>query len=363
MVSDPNHDGRLRNAVTTALQSAMQGQWPAAVEAVRPLADEGDPLAVAMTAMYLGQSGQAAQGVQYAERAIEGDIAVGPLAANYMNWVQNDVNLRSLAPKFFQAALDAGWAIDPFGQAQAFVQQGNPDGAYQILLNAKKRTLPEIERAWEGLSKEIAQNRGRIDDDLRQVSEARAEASASMDADREAIRTERERVQELVAETASLVQNLAADNLASEYAARAKAANRRAGRWTIATLVVSVLAIAAAAAFVLIGLAYHHDVSTVLARAAITLPLLALAAYLNKLSTDERRDARNWTHIELQIRTARPYLGNLPEAMRDEVQAALALRFFPGQALDPHGSNGSVEDTGDALSTLRDLVSQTRSVG
>src|SRR4051812_42743412 len=44
-VGDPDETDR--QAVISALQTAAQGQWPAAVDAVRPLAESGDPVATA----------------------------------------------------------------------------------------------------------------------------------------------------------------------------------------------------------------------------------------------------------------------------------------------------------------------------
>lgn len=348
----------LRQAALAALQQAAQGQLPAAAESVRPLADRDDPVAIALTAFFLGQSGQAVQGVPYAQKAVKGTIAAGPIAANYVSWVGNDPSLREHVVEFFRAAVDAGWTVDPISQAQQLVQQGDPDRALRLLAEGGPRTAAQAERAWETLTAEIAQSQQRLDADLQSVAESRATTLCSMEEDAQAISAERVRVQGLVGETTALVQNVAANNLAGDYADRARAASLRASRWTIATLIVSAAAILLAAAFVLIGLAKNHDVSTVLSRAAISLPLLALAAYLNKLGTEERRDARSWTHIELQIRTARPYLGNLSDELRYEVQAALALRFFPGQAQDPHGSTGET-DADDALRLVREIRART----
>jgi hypothetical protein len=353
-------DQEFRSALTNALQIAPQGQWLPAADSLRRFADDGNPIAIALVAMWMGNAGQFAQGLPYAERAVRGPIAAGPIAVNYANWVANDPNLRDRAPEFWQAAVDVGWAIDPIGQAQTIAQQGNPDGAISLLQATQTRTLPQLERAWEQLNREIAQSQQRLDADLTQVSNARSVLSARMNEDASAIEAERKRIEELVGETTSLIQNVAADNLASEYAKRATAASGRSRRWTYATLASSVVAIAIAAAFVLIGLANHHSVGTVLAKAAISIPFLALAAYLNKQATDERRDARSWTHIELQIRTARPYLGNLPEALRDEVQAALALRFFPGQAQDPHGGTTADSDPDEALKLIKEILGQAR---
>jgi hypothetical protein len=281
------------------------------------------------------------------------------IAANYVSWTQNDPALRQYTVEFMKAALAVGWTIDPVSQAQQLAQQGEADRAVQMLTDTGVRTPWQTDSQWKTLVADIAQSQQRIDTDLRGVAEARAQALSAIADHESSIATERDRVRALVGETTALVQNVAADNLAADYAGRAKAATERARRWTIATLVVSVAAIVLAATFVLAGLARNHDVSTVLSKAAISLPLLAMAAYLNRLGTEERRDARSWTHIELQIRTARPYLGNLPDDLRQQVQAALALRFFPGQAQDPHGG-GLDADVESDLKLIRELQSQAR---
>jgi hypothetical protein len=336
----------------------LRGQWPAAISVVQPLADRGDPVATALTAWFMGQSGQAAQGVPYALKAIGQHVAPGPTAANYVSWTSNDPSLRSHTVDFFNAAVNAGWTVEPMSAAQQLFQQGDPESGFRLLTEVRYPTAPMARADWEALVEEVGANRSRMDEGVRQVQEAAALSKDAIDQQAAAITEERERVAALVGDTTLLVQNVAADNLAGEYAARAAAAATRASRWTFATLAVSVGAIALAATFVLVGLARNHDVSTIASKAAISLPLLALAAYLNRLGSEERRDARNWTHIELQIRTARPYLGNLPDALRQEVQAALALRFFPGQSQDPHGASVSM-DPDEALKTIKEIQART----
>src|SRR5437868_6361712 len=112
----------MRNALENALQQAAQGQWPAAIASIRPYADEGHPVAIAVAAYCFGQSGQPAQGIDYAEKAVRGNIAAGPIAANYGSWTSNDASLRSRSVGFWKAALDAGWTIDPIAQAQQLAQ-------------------------------------------------------------------------------------------------------------------------------------------------------------------------------------------------------------------------------------------------
>lgn len=351
MASD-SVSGDLAAQLPAAFQAATQGQWPAAIETVRPFADEGDPVAQALVAFWLGNSGQAAQGVEYAKAAIHAGIAAGPLAINYVNWTQGDAALRGESANFFKAAVESGWTVDPISQAQQAFQLGDVASALSILTTRAAPSAEQAAESWRSVAEQIESASGRIAALMGEADAARRRAEASMTSDSEAITAERDRVLALVGETTALVQNVASNELASEYAQRASDARKRGARWTAATLVVSSVAILLAAAFVLVGLSDDHDPADVLSKAALSLPLLALAAYLNRLGSEERRDARNWTHVELQIRTARPYVGNLAEGLRDEVQAALALRFFPGQSQDPHGPSAA-PDGNAALSFVQ----------
>jgi hypothetical protein len=332
----------------------MQGQWLQAVEMLRPLADRGDePLANALVALWLGNAGQASDGVRYARQAVEDRVMVAPIAGQYVGWVLNDPLLRKDTPYFYAAAIDAGWNADPLGHAQQLFQFGAPELAIELLASPSPPSAGRARESWTQVVADIEGARRRVDGLLSEVDAGRGAALNKMETDQAAVQAERQRVADLVGETTALVQDVAADTLAKEYAERAAAARGRATWWTAATLIVSTGAIALAAWFVLAGLSGDHDPATVLSKAAITLPLLALAAYLNRMGSEERRDARSWTHVELQIRTARPYLGNLGDSLRDEVQAALALRFFPGQSQDPHG--GPAAEADDALALVREL--------
>jgi hypothetical protein len=84
-----------------------------------------------------------------------------------------------------------------------------------------------------------------------------------------------------------------------------------------------------------------RDIENALGKAALVIPLLAFAAYVGKLAGDHRRMAWHWRHVELQIRTADPFIAPLDDAPRKALLAALALRLFPGQAQDPQ--RGGVE--------------------
>ncbi|MGX6447053.1 hypothetical protein ACVU7I_03125 [Patulibacter sp. S7RM1-6] len=114
-------------------------------------------------------------------------------------------------------------------------------------------------------------------------------------------------------------------------------------------------------AFVLLLLHDAEDLTTgeAVARVGITLSVLALAGFLGRIAGHERRDARSWTHMDLQLSTSRAFIEGIDEGDRSDVQAALALRFFPGQSIDPHGENRdtpSSDDTMEVLRTLRETL-------
>jgi hypothetical protein len=343
-------------AISNALQEwAQQGNPQQAVTTLLQAPNQDDAVVVALLAYLYGAAlGQPAQGLPYFERTLSSGVAVGPTAANYVNHAVSDPSLRRRAPSFVEAGIRGGWQIDPFGIAQQLAAQGEADAAVEVIRNARTPLPEEGRRQWGELIAEAQGSREKITSNIALSEQARAQAVDRIEEHQATIRAEAERVMGLVDDTASLIQGAAAHHLANDYAQRANSARRTANLWTLATLLVGVMAIGLAAAFVLVGLSREHDVSDILTKAGISVPLLVLAAYLNRLGAEERRDARTWRHVELQIRTAQPYLANLPATTRDEVLAALALRFFPGQSQNPHaGEPDPAAD--DPLKLLREL--------
>ena len=101
------------------------------------------------------------------------------------------------------------------------------------------------------------------------------------------------------------------------------------------------------------GLSSGHDVSAILSKGLLTLPLVAVAGYFGGLARSHRRMAWHWRHVELQIRTAESYLAPLDDAARKTMLATLALRFFPGQTLNPQGGEGQgATDTPEVVAAL-----------
>jgi hypothetical protein len=345
-----------RNAVFLALQQwHQQGNPAAAVATLRPVAESShDPVVVALVVWLASQLGQQQEHVHLLDEALATGIGTGAIATNYLSWAQAVPSERHRAPGLLRTALEAGWSIEPFSIAQQLAAQNDTETGWESLAQSTVESPKGARQQWTELLADVQASRGQIDGNVRVSEQARTAAVEAIEACERRIVEETERVGQLVQDATVLIQGAGAHQLANEYAARANTARRAATWWTLGTLVMGGLAIALGAAFVLVGVHQDHDPSDILTKAGISLPLLGVAAYLNKLAGEERRDARTWRHIELQIRTAQPYLANLPGDTRDNVQAALALRFFPGQSQNPHGG-GADPEPDDAMALVREL--------
>jgi tetratricopeptide (TPR) repeat protein len=347
----------VRSAITQAVQEwQQQGNTALAIQNLKPVAEATQhPALIALLAYLYTNAGQYREGLPIAEQALASGIGAGMIATNYANWAQTEPTFRPRVPEFVQTAIEGAWQIDPFGIAAQLVNQGDPDGAVRTLAQARVESPRDARARWTELLADVQAARGEIDGNVRVTEQARTEALRSIGDAEASIRREAERVRDLVHDAAVLIQGAGADQLASEYRTRANSARKAAARWTAATLVLGTLAIIFAAAFVLVGVSRNHDISDTLTKAAISIPVFGLAFYLGRIGAEERKDARTWRHVELQIRTAQPYLANLPEIIRDDVQASLALRFFPGQAQSPHGGTDSDTEPEDALRLIREI--------
>jgi hypothetical protein len=303
------------------------------------------------------QNGQHQEGVHLLDEALATGIGTGAIAANYLGWAQGLPSERYRVPGLVRAALEAGWTTEPFSAAQQLAGQSDLETSWQVLAQSQVESPNDARRRWIELLADVQSARGKIDSNVQVSEQARTVAVEAIQACERRIQDETERVRQLVQDATVLIQGAGAHQLANEYAARADTARKAAIWWTVATIAMGLVAIVLGAAFVLVGVHQDHDATDILTKAGISLPLLGVAAYLNKLAGEERRDARTWRHIELQIRTAQPYLANLPEDTRDNVQAALALRFFPGQSQNPHGG-GADPEPDDAMALVKELQRQ-----
>jgi hypothetical protein len=301
-----------------------------AIEQLKPLADTGDPRAVALIAYFMIQQGQIDEGLPFATQAIQ--QGYGQIAQIYANDLaqRGRPELRTRTPEFALAALDDGWPVDIFNLIVTSVQQGQPDVVAQLLESARGPRPMAPRRQWEELVAKAEADRDQIASAAAEVSGRRDQAFISIDTETEAIVERRAEADRQADELGLVTSAIAAENLADAYAKDAERTEQQSKRFTWASLVTGAVSVAVSV-YGLLTVKAGSGFDTVIARAAFGLPVALLAAYVNNLATTHRREAWRLRHIELQIRTANPFLGLLDGERRKETLAALALRFFPGQ--------------------------------
>lgn len=178
-------------------------------------------------------------------------------------------------------------------------------------------------------------------------------ATEAIQANASRIEEERARVEALVEEATSLVHGVTADHIAKAYADRATTTMRAAQRWTGAAIALALMAAGWGAYVAYHALTTPAGTTDVVERALVSVPTLIVAGYLASIAASNRRMGWHWRHIELQIRTAEPFIAHLDESTRNGLLAALAIRFFPGQGQDPQHSTGTNESL-----NLSDLIGQ-----
>jgi hypothetical protein len=313
---------------------------------VRQLADAGDENAVILAAWTLGKTGQWQEGLPYAKRAV--DLGASWVAANYVGNMIGTPEHREAALAMLERALANGWSVDPLGWVGAVAQQGDAAGVKRIL-DLALQTWPETRQhelnhqlldAFRGASHQL-------DSQIGQVEQSKTVAVEAIQGHEAAVEQERQRVAAVAKKALALAHGVASEELARQYADKAKW-TQIAG-WIFTGLAVLVGAGAAALAAV-ITLEYANDqdpdILLGLAKSAIALPIALLAAYLGRLAGRYRDMAWRLRHMELQLLTAELYIAELPEDRRAALVEQLALRFFPGQPLDITTGGGGNEGPG-----------------
>ncbi len=104
--------------------------------------------------------------------------------------------------------------------------------------------------------------------------------------------------------------------------------------------------------------------SLVLGKAALTLPILAIAAYLGRLAGHER-DASRWSRsAQVQLQTLDAFTKGLEDpTARDAVKSILARRIFSTPDFGGSGSPSDVVDTIELVKTITDTVQKVKPGG
>jgi hypothetical protein len=348
MNSTPNEQ-QLQNAVQAYQQAPGQ-----AIEQLKPLADSGDPQAVALLAYFYLNQGQIDEGLPYATQAVENGY--GHLAQLYATDLaqRQRPELRSRAGEFARAAIDNGANLDVFNLIIQSTQQGEPPLVSELLESSRGPGPSGIRDRWEKLLERANADLDRIDTAANEVAGQRDQAFETIRAETQTVEERRTDAERQAEELGLVTSTLASHNLADAYAQDAERTEHQARRYTLASLCIGLISVGIS----LYGLLTVHEgngLDTALTRAAFGIPVALLAVYVNSLATTHRREAWRLRHVELQIRTANPFLGLLDAERRRETLATLALRFFPGQ-------DNFLADSQDGQPPALELIDAVRSL-
>lgn len=131
--------------------------------------------------------------------------------------------------------------------------------------------------------------------------------------------------------------------LSTHFAADASSDGKTAAGLSIGSLVSLVAAFWVG--LTVIGDLENVGLATELAKLALTLPLLAISAYLGRLSTHYRESARWAKTAAVQLKTIDAFTHGVAEvANRDEMKLMLGKRIFSDPEFGNDGKNPDVED-------------------
>jgi hypothetical protein len=350
----------MADALATQLAQLLQrwgtqpnGPQEATQELLRIAEETQDGRAEAMAAWALGNTGNWPRAAEMAERAVSGgSVGVAPwVAANLQG--QGDPNLRQAAVRLQSAAADAGVAVDFPNMAHALVNAGDPEAGAEAIDQLGVARPIAARAQWESIVREVEPKVREISDAAVAAATERDRVLAEIESSRQTVQAERESVERLVGEVGGLANKAGGLVLANDYGDRADKIEWRANWATVVSIVLAVL-IALLAIVLAIDAGTEKDpLDAVLKKAPITVPFLLLNIYIARLASTFRDEAIKLRHIELQIRTANPFLGSLDPERRQAVLAMLALRFFPGQEVAGSGKSPSEPtDPGQAFAAL-----------
>jgi hypothetical protein len=329
-----------------------------AIEQLQPIANAGDSTARALIAFFMLQQGQIDEGLPYARAAAQ--EGYGQIAQMYaVDLTQRGrPELREMAPEFVNWALQSGWPIDVFSLIVGSAQQGEPAIVDQLLASGRGPYPHATTKLWDDLVAKAEGESAQISAAASQVTERRDGAITSINSEEEAIRDRRASAEQAADELGLVLSDVAAHSLAKDYGKDAKRTDNQARGYTIVSISLGCLSIAASL-YGLLTLKEGSGIDTALARAAFGLPFALFIPYMNSLASAHRKEAWRLRHVELQIRTANPFLTLLDDERRKETLATLALRFFPGQEAIEKGDDAQTPSVPlDLIQALRLLLKE-----
>jgi hypothetical protein len=161
----------------------------------------------------------------------------------------------------------------------------------------------------------------------------------ALDAERE-IQAVGDRVESILVSTEMAAGKVASSELSSHYLSLASLEFRRYIGWT-ALLFTAVAATVALSWFIVVREPQNPISGTEVAKLALALPLLAMAAYAGRQAGHHRVAEQHAREAAVQLRTIRAFTEGLETGGRQEVMKAMGLRLFTKESADQAKDIGS----------------------
>jgi hypothetical protein len=263
--------------IAKALRTWAAGDPQAAIDVLRPLADDGDSAALLLICWWLQQSGDPPGALEYAQKAAH--LGNQWILSNFFGQLVEQPDSRPAVIEMVRASPTSGFvANDPLGRAIEIFNQGDEQKGLELLRAAA---------GWEGWPPDTEEVRKRIaelNETLRTVKAQRdaavkaiEESTAEVDAVREGFKTRESTLTQLL----DNLTNASSQSHFDEQATKYEAESRRL--WLFGVLVLAAAAIAAFLPVVLNYLSESHKLegqSDVSAHLGATLALAAVAGVL-----------------------------------------------------------------------------------
>jgi hypothetical protein len=193
-----------RGEIEAALQKFSQGDHVGAVDTVRPAADAGDRVALALIAWFQSQRGEPhwREGIAYAEEAVRKGV---PVVANpYVGPMLGDSTLRTRVPDLVRAVLQAGGSLDGFGLMMTPIGQGDLGTGVRI---AEAASTPSLQpEGWKDLVERVTTEWDAVTAAVAASHEARDVAIQAIEADKAAVAALRNDVESRSSQLAALIE-------------------------------------------------------------------------------------------------------------------------------------------------------------
>jgi hypothetical protein len=291
---------QIDETIAEALRTWQQGNHDAAINLVRPLADQGEPGGLLLICWFFQQLGEprAREGIPYAKRAAEQGTPwvtsfYFPMLADKPETRADAIAMIALSP------LRGAGTNDPISRAMQFASEGDAMSAAEML-RAAAGPYPWTQPP--DLS-EIRNRVSQLDHALTTVGERQATvlnamqaASEEIDAERESFRTRGKTLTELLNNLTNASSQSHFDDQASKYEKESRLL------WTLGVIVLTV---AAMAAFLPVILNYvdsgHvlHGQSNISAHLGAAVALAAVAGVL--LARARNRDGARQRNRDLSV--------------------------------------------------------------